>query len=1161
MNFLSPRATIVLKHTALIICLFFTTHKLHAQDYLISFAGTVENRIIDSVRVENLTKGTSIVLLGSDVLRLKSVESANNQISRENIGNLRIYPNPLIENSTIEFDALFSGRSNIEIYEISGRKVFSAQKNLSAGKYYFTLNGLTRGVYILKINSQKYLYTGKLLSNKTSKSEASISLNGFSEYSDREPISKSALSEVEMQYKIGDYLKFTAISENIKSVIFCVPTQSETIKFDFPSNIDIDGNAFSITQIGNQIWMAENLKVSKYNDGIDIPNLANRKEWISSTIGGYCNYNDKVENGNIYGKLYNWYAVNTNKLCPSGWHVPSDDEWNALQKHLASNGYSIDKYGKKIAKSLATAYGWDYTIWDGSVGKDDYPEIQNSTGFSALPGGNRTSDGDFEGTGFFGVWWSSTIAQKNKQDTTAYMRDMDCSESEVGKYGFDLQVGASVRCIKNAILPSLCTDTISELSSNSAICGGTIIFDGNTKLTACGVCWSKNQNPTIENNITTDNLEENRFISSITGLKEGTKYYLRAYATNSEGTAYGNEIFFTPGQSIKSPTVTTSAVRSYIPTTASGGGNISSDGGAPIIEKGVCWSTNINPTVTDNKTINGTGTGSFTSDIIGLSENRTTYYVRAYATNIAGTAYGNEISFISRQKIYIPTVTTSMVTNITQTTASSGGNVTYDGGATVTERGLCWNIRPNPTTAKNRIPYSSYSGVFKGDIYPLQANTTYYLRAYAINNQGIAYGNEVVFTTNQIITLPVVTTNGFSNISQTSATSGGNISSDGGAPITERGVCWSMDKNPTTEKRKSSDGIGSGNFTSNIVGLMAGTKYYLRAYATNSAGTAYGNEIFFVPGNKTHSPSVTTTEVTNISKTSATCAGNISSDGGASVTEKGICWSTSQNPTIENRKVTQGTGVGSISCNLTELTAGTTYYVKAFATNSNGTVYGNEVRFKTLHEQVADVDGNVYNTITVGSQVWLAENLKTTKFNDGTSIPLVTANDTWDSLTTPAYCWFDNDPWYKEKYGALYNWYTVGTAMLCPAGWHVATDDDWTKLEYYLIKNGFNYDGTKIYNKVAKSLASTTDWRFTNGFGYIGVDPENNNSVGFSAWPSGNLTSDGIFSGFGESCYWWSPQEYTQYNIMYRRLRYNSEKIEAFTSNKQFGYSVRCIKD
>ena len=224
------------------------------------------------------------------------------------------------------------------------------------------------------------------------------------------------------------------------------------------------------------------------------------------------------------------------------------------------------------------------------------------------------------------------------------------------------------------------------------------------------------------------------------------------------------------------PAIFTNPIVSVDFSSAAAGGNVTSDGGATVTARGVCWSTSPNPTVDlPTKTFDGSGTGSFNSNITGLTLG-TPYYVRAYATNSEGTAYGNEIYFTT--SIGVPSMTTAAITSITQTTATSGGNVSSDGGATVTARGVCWSTSPNPTTAKNKTTDGSGTGSFTSDIAGLSPGTPYYLRAYATNSQGTGYGNQVSFTT--LAGTPTLTTAAVSSIGQTAATSGGNVSSDGG---------------------------------------------------------------------------------------------------------------------------------------------------------------------------------------------------------------------------------------------------------------------------------------------------------------------------------------------------------------------------------------------
>jgi len=208
-----------------------------------------------------------------------------------------------------------------------------------------------------------------------------------------------------------------------------------------------------------------------------------------------------------------------------------------------------------------------------------------------------------------------------------------------------------------------------------------------------------------------------------------------------------------------------------------------------------------------------------------------------------------------------------------------------------------------------------------------------------------------------------------------------------------------------------------------------------------------------------------------------------------------------------------------------------------------------------------DMDGNVYKTVKIGAQVWMAENLRTTKYNDGTSIPKITDDTTWSHLTSPGYCYYNNDTANKNTYGALYNWYTVNTGKLAPTGWHVPTDAEWKTLGDYLIANGYNYDGTTTGNKIAKSLAATTLWKTYITVGIIGNDLTKNNTSGFAALPGGYRFSLGTFFKVGDGGYWWSSTEKSTGAACFWALNYLNNSIGRSDSAKSDGSSVRCVRD
>lgn len=292
------------------------------------------------------------------------------------------------------------------------------------------------------------------------------------------------------------------------------------------------------------------------------------------------------------------------------------------------------------------------------------------------------------------------------------------------------------------------------------------------------------------------------------------------------------------------PVLTTSAVTSIGALSATCGGTITSIGGELIKEQGVCWGTSANPTIADLKVVDATGLRTFTVTLTNLSE-ATTYHVRAYATNAVGTSYGEDISFTT-SAIPLPIITTTAISNLSYITATSGGTITIYGGVTISAKGVCWSTTANPTTADSKTTDGMGGESFTSSITGLSIGTTYHVRAYAVYATGTAYGNDISFTTLVPVTgVPLVTTNAISSISFTTATSGGVIAYDGGVAITAKGVCWSTATNPTTADSKTTDGTGPDTFTSSITGLSASTYYHVRAYATNSVGTAYGSDVVF----------------------------------------------------------------------------------------------------------------------------------------------------------------------------------------------------------------------------------------------------------------------------------------------------------------------------
>lgn len=294
-------------------------------------------------------------------------------------------------------------------------------------------------------------------------------------------------------------------------------------------------------------------------------------------------------------------------------------------------------------------------------------------------------------------------------------------------------------------------------------------------------------------------------------------------------------------------------------------------------------------------------------------------------------------------------------------------------------------------------------------------------------------------------------------------------------------------------------------------------------------------------------PVLTTAQVSDITGFSAITGGNITSDASIPITKRGICWSTKRDVTIADKKAANTTGSGSFVSKIGGLDPETTYYVRAYASNSNGTGYGS-IRSFTTREGVTDIDGNGYNIVTIGSQIWMVENLKTTTFNDGNKIPWVTNDVKWRKLVTPGYTWYLNDSsTYRNPYGAYYNWYTVNTSKLCPEGWHVPTDKDWDILTDYL--SGLEVAGGKLKEK------GTVHWE--------GPNTGASNLTGFTAFPGGQRDWSGLFAFIGKYGYWWSTQEVTVFpdNAWVRAMYYDNTRFDRPGFSKKTGLGVRCLKD
>jgi uncharacterized protein (TIGR02145 family) len=639
-------------------------------------------------------------------------------------------------------------------------------------------------------------------------------------------------------------------------------------------------------------------------------------------------------------------------------------------------------------------------------------------------------------------------------------------------------------------------------------------------------------------------------------------------------------------------TVSTLPVTQLTGFSASTGGNVTSDGGSPVTYRGVVYDTTSNPSLLSNYTVDGSGTGSFVSSMNNLTP-ATLYYTRAYATNIVGTAYGNEVTFTTMAPFGQSCPGSPTATDV-------DGNV-YN---TVQIGTQCWtqsNLKVSKYRDGSSIPnitdntlwaqasngaWSHYDNDYNNDdfygkLYNWHAvndsrglcPTGWHVPTDAEWNTLVRYLDPNAYTatvgwqsTNAGGALKSTSSwwnspnTGATNSSGFTALPGGHRSIDGGggfSGVGEQGFFWS----------------------SSVSGSFAWSRYLsfnnADVYRNNGADGRYSGLSVRcardTTGGSTSAviPSVTTASAASITANSAIAGGNVTSDGGAAVTARGVAYGTSANPTTSGTSTSDGTGTGVFTSQLTGLTASTNYYVRTYATNSAGTAYGNEVTFSTTagpqpcpgSPTATDVDGNVYNTVQIGTQCWTQSNLTVSKYRNGDNITNITGVTQWsqtNTSSTGAWCNYNNDASNGTTYGKLYNWYAVNDSRgLCPTGWHVPTNSEWNVMVKYLDPNADTTCANCWQSSTAGgAMKSTTGWASPN----TGAT----NSSGFSGLPGGARDPDRGFIDFidgGRTGFWWGSSGAGSGGAWYRGLYCISAGVDRYTYGSSFGFSVRCTRD
>ena len=903
---------------------------------------------------------------------------------------------------------------------------------------------------------------------------------------------------------------------------------------DAPYVTDIDGNVYNTVLIGNQCWMKENLRTTRYANAVEISDVRSPEEF---QVGTSVDYGKYYKFSDITNGAPSYYNGAIQGVCPNGWHVPSLAEFQTL---LATAGTISDNPSAALAENGQFWQSGDATL-------------TNTTGFSARPAGTFFDGYLVDDTGM-GNWvthidrMGSSFVMSSIDDTNNIFYTLN---GYIGPYGIEISTSqtekednyVSVRCIKGegATDIPLVVESI-EMQDMGAyiVIGGanygnsTVSFnvylgtsEDNMELLPSEryAGWSFwNDDGTSSLGVGIYQYNPNTPTASEIWLTPGIYYFkvcAALYGIN-QWKCTNTEMLIIPGPDGETlASVNTGAISEITHNSAICGGTVTEDGGATVTARGVCWSTSPNPTINDNHTTNGTGTGNFTSNITTLIPS-TTYYVRAYATNNIGTVYGDEVTFTTSENPDgkpcpgAPTVT------------DADGNV-YN---TVLIGEQCWmkeNLRTTRYTNGTAIPLGT------------DTSSEVALRYYPNGNSNnvAEYG----FFYNW------------------SAVMNGSASSEAN-PSGVQGICpdgWHVPSD--AEWTELTDYVSSQSqyVCDNIAKALASEE----GWNSSTDNCAIGNN-----------PSAN-----NATGFSARPAGSYEGNDYGGFGNSANFWSATQNNSNNNfayrrnlsyyndivfrGTISKRSGL-SVRCVRNEVGSGS----EGGGDNEDGDDNDTTVTAQPCPgaPTVTDVDGNVYNTVQIGEQCWMRENLKTTKYANGTTIPLGT-----ETSYEVAYRYYPNGNSNNvAEYGFLYNWSAVmngsassdanpsGVQGICPTGWHVPSDAEWTELENYVSSQSQYVCGGDEDN-IAKVLASKEGWNSSTDNCAIGNNPSANNAAGFSARPAGNYY--GSYTNFGSLANFWSATQGNSNYAYYRYLDYNFAYVFRNGNNKGNGYSVRCVRN
>jgi len=1055
------------KDLLIIVLSFLSVCHVNSQDFVVSFDG--KGAVIDSVIATNLSTEESIRVPGDATLILRKNYMGINTLGFEQ-GRLTVFYPPGENNAIINFPSLLQQKISIQFSDISGRVLAQKGFNTSKGINQFTISAKQRGIYLINILAGDNCYNTKVI--LMGQGSNNVDFLGYRMFEkSNEQIKSIGGDSYVLSYSDGDIISYEFHSGISTTIINEKAGTSAILSTDFHECVDYESYSYRIVNIGDQWWMAENLRSTRYADGTEISLLEDNDLWfhLLPTEKACCFYNNDKSLG--YGVLYTHTAallspdsLTFQGICPDGWHLPNNDEWVDLGNYLIDNGYNWDETttGNKIGKSLASNSGWSISEHiAGAVG--NILNTNNSTGFNAMPAGFRSHEsGTFQNEGISGNWWSRT----EHSDTTGNKWYLETNNSSLNQHHNHKSTGYSVRCIRN--------DNVSMLANFTV--DNTVVSMGDTV----------------------------KFTDLSSG--EPTNWDWDFGDCNTSKEQHPSHIYTSPG--------------TYSVNLA--------------INSSLEFKTDyIRVTESEISTVSDTEGNQYKTIKIGKQ-----WWM---AENLKSTRYsdGTEIPH---------------VTDNTEWGSLAADNTTKAWCFYNNDESLGFGAQYTYAAAVNGTPYNGSDNVQgicpDGWHVPVEEEWTElenYLIANGYNYDGSIIGNKISKSLASVSGWTESSNEGaIGNFQENNNKSGFNGQSGG----------YRSYYSTTGEFAGAGDGgywwMATDFFdeTAMYWNLFYNYKHVLRDYTFKRTGLS-------VRCLKNHDGSPV---ADFIADTLEVHFGGMVNFTDLSTNDPykwtwnfGACGETSseQNPSYR-------------------FTMGGLNRVTLIAYNGNGydvetkEEYINVIQSTSL---VNDIEGNIYRTVEIGNQWWMAENLKTTKFSDGTDIPLETINTIWTELSTPAYHWYDNDQeTYGEKYGALYNWYSINTGKICPSDWHIPTDSEWKELESTLgilpeDIDSFGFRGAYVGSKLAGNAELwKTEWFESSAI----VSNSHFGSSGFTALPGGadfHCPELICIDEVGTIGSWWSSTEFDTNNVWSRRLFRLSDRVFRENHNKKSGLSVRCVRD